>query len=233
MYAGNYTFTYVAVDDFKNKAKCNFSIAIADRTPPVYENCIANQTFYVASKNNSDQVIEWDEPVAYDGVDDKNITTFSSLKHGVLSIGTHIVNYTAIDKSGNMNSCVVTVHVKEKKCDELEMPENGLGVCAKNVSTTWCDFRCNFGFGISENDSLIENIVLHCDHEERVWSSEGFPECSIIEQPNSVKEILSISLDSENLLCEEFAQNVSELGRMCFEIVLLKFCFRRNNCCHH
>lgn len=225
MYAGNYTFTYVAIDDFKNKAKCNFSIAIADITPPVFENCIVNQTFYVTLKNNTNQIVEWDEPFAYDNVDDKNITTFSSLKHGVLSLGTHKANYTAIDKSGNVNSCLVTIHVKEKKCNELEKPENGLRVCAKNETMTWCDFRCNFGFGINDNDSLIENVVLHCDNDKRVWSSE-VPECSVIEQPNSVEEILSISLHSDNLLCEEFAQNVS---LNLIHTQNLKFFFRKSN----
>lgn len=209
MYSGNYSFTYVAVDDFKNKAKCNFSITIFDNIPPVFENCIVNQTFYVASKNNTDQMIEWEEPFAYDNVDDKNITILSSMSYGILNPGEYVANYTAIDKAGNSNVCLVTVIVKEKKCDELEKPENGLRICAKNETMTWCDFRCNFGFGITENDSVIENVVMHCENDKRVWSSESAPECSLIEQPNTVEEVLTISLHSDNLQCEEFAQNVS------------------------
>lgn len=208
MYAGNYTFTYVAVDDYKNKAKCNFSISIADTTPPVFENCIANQTFYVISKNNTDQMIEWEEPVAFDSVDDKNITMTSSLQHGFLSPGDYLANYTATDKSGNANTCQITISVKERKCDELPKPENGLRVCAKNITHTWCDFRCDFGFGFIGNDSIIENVVLHCENEKRVWSDNA-PECSLIEQPTSVEEILTISLDSENQSCQDIAENVS------------------------
>lgn len=209
MYSGNYTFTYVAVDDFKNKAKCNFTISIADTTPPVFENCIVNQTFYVLSKNATDLLVEWEEPYAYDNVDDKNITLTSSLQPGSFSPGEYSVNYTAIDKSGNANSCLITVSVKEKKCGELEKPENGLRVCAKNETSTWCDFRCNFGFGITENDSVIENVVLYCDHEQRIWN-DGIPECSRIDQPTSVEEILTISLDSEDMLCEEDVKSVSK-----------------------
>lgn len=209
MYSGNYTFTYVAVDEFKNKAKCNFTIFIADTTPPVFENCIANQTFYILSSNATDQIVEWEEPHAFDNVDDKNITFTSSLQPGNFGPGEYTVNYTAIDTSGNAISCLVTVTVKEKKCGELEKPENGLRVCAKNETNTWCDFRCNFGYGITENDSIIENVVLHCDNEKRVWNNI-VPECSRIEQPNSVEEVLTISLASEDMLCEEAEQNVSD-----------------------
>lgn len=209
MYAGNYTFTYVAVDDFKNKAKCNFTILIADNKPPIFENCIVNQTFYVASKNNTTQKVEWEEPFAYDNVDDKNVTVLTSLTHGYLNPGEYIANYTAIDKSGNTNSCLINITVKEKKCDELDKPENGQRICAKNDTMTWCDFRCNFGYGITDNDSVIENVVLNCNNENRIWSSDAVPECSVVEQPNSVEEVLTISLHSEDLLCEEMAQNVS------------------------
>jgi sushi, von Willebrand factor type A, EGF and pentraxin domain-containing protein 1 len=209
MYAGIYTFTYVAIDDFKNKAKCNFTILIADKKPPVFENCIVNQTVYVTSKNNTDQRVEWEEPFAFDNVDDKNITVLSSLVFGYLNPGEYLANYTAIDKSGNANSCLITLNVKEKKCDELEKPENGQRICAKNDTSTWCDFRCNFGYGITDNDSVVENVVMYCDNEKRIWSMDFVPECSTIEQPNSVEEVLTISLHSEDLRCEEMAQNVS------------------------
>lgn len=208
MYAGNYTFTYVALDEFKNKAKCNFSISIADKTPPRFENCITNQTFYVSSKNNSDQMIEWLEPFSYDSVDDRNITLVNSLQHGTLNPGEYLANYTAIDTSGNANSCLIDVIVKEKKCDELAKPENGLRICAKNETNTWCDFRCNFGFSFADNESLTENIIRHCDNEKRIWSSESVPDCLGVVEPSSVKEVLSISLESENLICEEMEENV-------------------------
>ncbi|CRL07619.1 CLUMA_CG020584, isoform A [Clunio marinus] len=211
MYIGNYTFTYVAVDDFKNKAKCNFSLAIVDKTPPKFENCITNQTFYVTSKNNTNQKIEWEEPFAYDNVDDKNVTVMKSLEHGFLNPGEYLVNYTALDNSGNFNSCLITVEVKEKKCDEPEIPENAQRVCAKNLTTTWCDFRCNFGYEIFENDTVIENVVLHCDNDEKIWSKSAGPECVVVEQPNSVEEILTISLNTEDMLCEDLAKNEEQL----------------------
>lgn len=208
MYAGNYTFTYVAIDEVKNKAKCNFTISIADTTPPIFENCIANQTFYVV--NATSESIEWEEPHIYDNVDDKNITIIKSMNSSAfLPFGEHLVNYTATDRSGNTNSCLINLHVKEKKCDELDKPENGQRVCVKNDTMTWCDFRCNFGYGLMDNDTVIENLLLTCDLETRIWSIETVPECMAIEQPNTVEEVLTISLNSENLLCEDYAKNVS------------------------
>ncbi|KAL7020531.1 hypothetical protein ACKWTF_011569 [Chironomus riparius] len=212
MYAGNYTFTYVAIDEVKNKAKCNFTISIADFTPPVFENCISNQTFYVV--NASIEPIEWEEPFIYDTIDDKNITIIRSLNNSIpLSYGEHLVNYTAIDQSGNKNSCLIYIHIKEKKCDELEKPENGQRICAKNDTMTWCDFRCNFGYGLMDKETVIENLILTCDLDNRIWSRETMPECLKIEQPNSVQEVLTISLNSENLLCEDYAKNQDELKK--------------------
>lgn len=209
MYAGNYTFTYVAVDEFKNKAKCNFTISIFDKTPPVFENCISEQLFYVSSKNNTNLLIEWEEPSAYDNVDDKNITIIKSLEHGFLNVGNYLVNYTAIDKTGNANQCLVNVTVKEKKCDDLEKPEHGQRLCAKNETMTWCDFRCNFGYAMMENQIVVENSVYFCNNENRTWSIETIPECTAVEQPNSAEEILTISLNSEGHLCEDLLKNVS------------------------
>jgi len=207
MYAGNYTFTYVAVDEFKNKAKCNFTISIADNMPPVFENCVGDQLFHVSSKNNTSQMIEWEEPFAHDNVDDKNVTLVKSHQHGILNVGVYLVNYTATDKAGNSAECHINVTVKEQKCDDLPKPENGQRICAKNETMTWCDFRCNFGFGFSDNES--ENIVLYCNNDNRTWSQEKLPECTIEEQPNSVEEVLTISINSEELLCEDFIKNVS------------------------
>lgn len=206
MYAGNYSFTYIAVDEFKNKAKCNFTISIVDKTPPVFDNCIMNQSFFVLTKNNTEQMIEWEEPSAYDNVDDKNVTVTSNLQFGNFSTGKYIVNYTATDQSFNAKVCSINVTVEERKCDEPQPPEHGFRVCAKNLTNTWCDFRCNFGYGFTVGDS--ENVVLNCDNKEKLWSSETVPECSLIEQPKSVEEILTISVNSDDLSCDEIAKNV-------------------------
>lgn len=206
MYKGNYTFTYVAIDEVKNKAKCNFTITIVDLTPPSFENCIENQTFYINKGKN--ETVEWEEPFAFDYVDDKNLTVQKNMTHGPLEIGEYSINYTAIDQSGNLNSCLIKLSVKERKCDEPEKPENGQRICAKNDTMTFCDYSCNFGFGIIENDAMLESVMMECDNDKRIWSRENIPECSAIEQPKSVEEILTISFNSESLLCEDFVKKV-------------------------
>lgn len=209
MHLGNYLFTYVAIDDSKNKAKCNFSISIVDNTPPMFENCISKQTFYISSKNKTDQTIEWMEPFAYDSVDDRNIKLISSPHHGLYDVGVHVVNYTAVDRSNNTNTCSIEIIVKEKICENLQKPENGQHVCAKNETTLWCDFRCNFGFSFAVNETLIENMIVYCDIEKGTWSSGAVPECLEVIAPSSAKEVMTISFLSEDLLCEEIAENVS------------------------
>lgn len=227
MYTGNYTFTYVAIDEVKNKAKCNFTISIIDLIPPMFENCIDNQTFYITSGKNV--TVEWEEPFAYDNVDDKNVTIYKNLTHGPLEVGDYFINYTAIDQSNNMNSCFIQIHVKEKKCDEPEKPENVERICAKNETMTWCDYRCSFGFGIIENETVVDGVMMMCNNDEKIWSHESPPECTAIEQPSSVEEVLTISLNSESLLCEDFNEKVItsclvNLKKNYFRLFFLCYC---------
>lgn len=94
----------------------------------------------------------------------------------------------------------------------MEKPQNGQSVCAKNQTMTWCDIRCNFGYGLieAETSKLLENLVVYCDNENRTWNLEEIPECSIIEQPTSAKEVLSITVESDNLLCKDFSEEAHE-----------------------
>lgn len=61
LYMGNHTFSYVAVDDFKNKAKCNFTISVIDKTQPIIENCVTEQLVFISSIVNSDVFVQWEE----------------------------------------------------------------------------------------------------------------------------------------------------------------------------
>jgi hypothetical protein len=78
-------------------------------------------------------------------------------------------------------------------------------LCALNKTHTWCDIRCNLGYGLIDSESrILDNIVVYCDNENRTWNFEEIPECSMIEQPNSVEEIITITLDSEYMHCGDF-----------------------------
>lgn len=112
LYMGNHTFSYVAVDDFKNKAKCNFTISVIDKTPPIIENCVTEQIVFISSIVNSDVFVQWDEPSGYDNVDDRNITVKKDLEFGFLNEGHYQITYKLKDKSGNANKCLVHLEVK-------------------------------------------------------------------------------------------------------------------------
>ncbi len=112
LFKGYHTFQYIAVDDFKNKARCNFTIEIVDKIPPVIENCITDQLIYIKSKTNKDTLVEWEEPISWDNVDDKNVTVTKNLEFGYLAEGIYDVNYTVLDSSGNQNECHINLTVK-------------------------------------------------------------------------------------------------------------------------
>lgn len=109
---GSHNFTYVAVDVFKNKAKCNFTVTVIDKTPPVLENCF-DQEFYVKNSQVKDKenFIEWEDPIIFD-YSNGNLTVNKSLEFGYLSFGVHSVDYKVTDEAGNTNQCSLNITVK-------------------------------------------------------------------------------------------------------------------------
>lgn len=111
---GNHTFKYIAVDNFKNKARCNFTISIVDINPPVFENCINPSILYIgAEKNKNTTFLEWDEPIAYDN-SFETLYLERSLEFGYLDVGLYNVKYVASDPYGNINECWINVTVQGK-----------------------------------------------------------------------------------------------------------------------
>jgi hypothetical protein len=180
LFAGNHTFTYVAVDAFKNKAKCNVTISIIDITPPVVESCVDPPTIYVTSNNEkNDTFIEWDIPQFYDN-SQENITIYRNLSFGYLTPGEYKVGYNATDASGNSNLCVLNVTVKEIQCDNLPSPLNGQTVCAKNVSHTWCHVNCKEGYNLYDDadEEHFETLKLFCENLKPSWKYDVIPDCT-------------------------------------------------------
>lgn len=150
MTLGNHTFTYIAVDAFRNKAKCNFTITVLDITPPNIDNCISPPEMFIPSSNDLNDnrtFVDWDAPIIYDNSNtDVNVT--QSIHSGHIGIGVHAVTYIATDSSGNQNTCTLNVTVKPSLCDTLSSPGNGQSLCARNESHTWCDIICDLGYEI-------------------------------------------------------------------------------------
>ncbi|XP_055618198.1 sushi, von Willebrand factor type A, EGF and pentraxin domain-containing protein 1-like [Toxorhynchites rutilus septentrionalis] len=201
LFSGTHLFTYVAVDSFKNKAKCNFTVTIVDKTAPVFENCYDPPAFYITtSTNKNETLIEWDEPTVFDN-SNENITMTSNMRFGYHDVGNYQIVYQAKDSSDNVAECTLNITVKEYKCDNLPSPLNGQTVCAKNSSHTWCEISCDIEYTLydQENDSL----TLFCKNRHSKWENDTVPECTPIEKPVAVEEVITISLGSElGPLCE-------------------------------
>lgn len=197
---GEHTFTYVAVDAFKNKAKCNFTITVLDITPPIIENCVNPSEIYIpvtptASPNHT--FIDWDPPIVYDNSNTEVNVTQSPLA-GHLGIGVHQVTYHAVDLAGNENNCVMNVTVLPLRCDQLSSPANGRSLCAKNATHTWCELSCDFGYTMYHNDTADEQsdtLKLFCDHDIAKWPIETVVDCTKTELPESIEQVFSITLD--------------------------------------
>lgn len=159
MTLGNHTFTYIAVDAFRNKAKCNFTITVLDITPPNIDNCINPPEIVITNSNDiadNRTFVDWDAPIIYDNSNtDVNVT--QSIHSGHIGIGVHAATYTATDSSGNQNTCMLNVTVKSFLCDTISSPGNGKSLCARNESHTWCDIICDLGYDIN-----FDNYFLFC-----------------------------------------------------------------------
>lgn len=202
---GSHNFTYLAVDAFKNKEKCNFTVTVIDKTPPVLENCF-DQEFFVTNSQVKDKesFIEWEDPIIFD-YSNGNLTVNKSLQFGYLSFGVHSVNYNVTDEAGNSNQCTLNITVKEQLCSPLISPINGTSICAKNSTNMWCEVTCNVGHGLYDvyDEVLLENFTLNCEHELAKWKYDSIPDCSLLDIPTSVDELFSVSFDSETSICDD------------------------------
>lgn len=77
-------------------------------------------------------------------------------------------------------------------------------MCAQNQTNMWCKIECNADFGIySESlNEHIENLNLICEHASPQWTYEQI-ECSLIEIPNTITELISFTVDSNEGLCSQ------------------------------
>lgn len=201
---GSHIFTYIAVDAFRNKAKCSFNISVLDITPPSIDNCIDPPDIFVpllsVSNKSSDNrsFVDWDQPIVHDNSDiDVNVT--QSIHPGHLTVGQYSVIYTATDSSGNQNTCTMNVTVKGLQCNTLLSPNNGQSLCAKNATHTWCDVVCDLGYAMydSGESDQSDNIRFLCENDDPQWKYDPLPECSKVELPDQIEQVFSFTLEDD------------------------------------
>lgn len=202
---GSHIFTYIAVDSFRNKAKCNFFVTVLDITPPNIDNCINPPEIFIPSAANlidNRTFVDWDAPIIYDNSNiEVNVT--QSIHPGRIGIGKHSISYVAVDSSGNQNTCTLNVTVKAMQCNTLASPSNGQSLCAKNETHTWCDITCDLGFAIYEgDDEQTDQMRLLCENENPQWTYDPVPDCTKIELPDSIEQVFSFTLDDDGSVCK-------------------------------
>ncbi|ETN64776.1 hypothetical protein AND_003471, partial [Anopheles darlingi] len=208
---GEHEFTYVAVDAFKNKARCSFRVTVIDRTPPVLEGCDggsgqATAVYYVSQPDNPQEtLVRWEEPTVFDNAGAAGVTMTQNLTHGYLPVGTHTVLYRAVDAAGNEANCTVRVEVRQYSCETLPEPPNGFAVCAHNGSHVWCELSCREDFAFAHNQTT-DTVLLVCDRARPTWPGGGgsgfadLPECSAVVRPLGVEKVLTLQLEQPGLL---------------------------------
>lgn len=226
---GNHTITYIAVDNFKNKARCTFVISVIDIHPPVFEECINPPTLHIgAEKNKNTTFLEWEEPIVYDNSFD-TVMLNRSLDFGYLDVGVYEVTYIATDTSGNVDECSVNVTVKERKCENIESPVNGQSICVRNITHTLCELSCNVGYGFySVDKELSDTLRLTCENRKGQWEQKN-SDCSLVETPESVEEVFTISLDADPLICDSGAAQ-EELQYGFINVIKEHMCNNQDDC---
>lgn len=208
---GSHIFSYIAVDAFRNKARCNFTVTVLDITPPNIDNCINSPDIFIPISNNTNNnrtFVDWDAPIIYDNSNiDVNVS--QSIQPGHIGIGFHNVTYTATDSSGNQNTCTMNITVKPLLCNTLSSPGSGQSLCARNESHTWCDVICNLGYTFyGGDDEQSDNIRLLCENDNPQWTYDPLPDCTKVELPDSIEQVFSITFDDDGEICK----NNSELN---------------------
>lgn len=210
--SGSHIFTYIAVDAFRNKAKCNFSVIVLDITPPNIDNCINPPEIFIPRSHNNlthdnRTFVDWDAPIIYDNSNtDVNVTQSIHPDH-CIGIGVHSVIYIATDSSGNQNTCTLNVTVKPSICNTLSSPGNGQTICARNESHTWCNSICDLGYTMYEgDDEQSDHIRLLCENDNPQWAYDPLPDCTKVELPDSIEQVFSITLDDDVSICKNTSQ---------------------------
>ncbi|XP_058127266.1 sushi, von Willebrand factor type A, EGF and pentraxin domain-containing protein 1-like [Anopheles ziemanni] len=194
---GDHQFTYVAVDAFKNKARCSFTVSVIDQTPPVLEQCVDPPVQYISDASNPQELlVQWDEPVVYDNAGSDNVTLTVSHSPGYLAVGVHHVLYRAVDTSGNEAECTVKVEVRQYNCEgPIPAPAHGVSVCAQNTTHVWCELSCigEYAFHDRQDGGAVRMV---CERARPTWGQPlAIPECSETVHPVGVEKVLTIRLD--------------------------------------
>ena len=145
---GSTIVTFIAIDDFQNVDTCSFEIFIRESIKPVLFGCPSDTTIK-SLQNACGNFAFWNLPTATDNCDTM-VTVTSNIKPGFLTVGVHVIIFTATDNSGNTETCSFTITVTETEPPVIKCPSDitvdGNGIIVVDPSEFIADVipnKCN------------------------------------------------------------------------------------------
>ncbi|XP_071804422.1 uncharacterized protein [Asterias amurensis] len=109
---GQWMVMYVATDSIGQTASCDFSVTITDNEMPVIQNCPTNITRVTTA--GSMVAVSWNPPSSSDNSGEYSMTVNDNHVSGdTFALGVYNVIYTAMDPSGNAETCVFVITIEE------------------------------------------------------------------------------------------------------------------------
>lgn len=133
---GTTAVVWTAVDAAGNTSTCTINITIQDNQAPVFVNCPTNFTYSLGFDSNCTDGTSWPIPVAQDNCSVTVAQTSGPTSGTGLTVGNHIIQYTATDASGNTATCSFTISVINSAIPSMNCPSN-LTVHADPNQCTW------------------------------------------------------------------------------------------------
>jgi hypothetical protein len=107
---GTNTVVCAATDDCGNTNQSTFLVIVVDTTPPVIT-CPPNLIVSEAPRDSGGAVVTFEPPTVEEACDSAPLLTATPPSGSVFPVGTNTVTWTAVDSSGNSNSCTFTIRV--------------------------------------------------------------------------------------------------------------------------
>lgn len=133
---GTTAVVWTAIDAAGNTSTCTINITIQDNQSPVFVNCPTNFTYSIGVDSNCTDGTSWPTPVAQDNCSVTVTQTSGPTTGTSLTLGDHVIQYTATDASGNTATCSFTITVINSALPSMNCPNN-LTVNADPNQCTW------------------------------------------------------------------------------------------------
>ena len=132
---GTTTVVWTAIDAAGNTSTCSIDITVRDVEAPVFLNCPTNFTFNIGTDSNCVGGTAWPVPVAQDNCSVSVVQTAGPTNGTNLTVGNHLIQYTATDASGNTAICGFTMTVTNSTLPSINCPGNLVVNSNPNVCT--------------------------------------------------------------------------------------------------